>query len=148
VHGVLLAASMYTLASRNALWARLKVPSAAISLWRIVLTFTIVALTLVLIRSKDLGQAMDIYRAIFSPSLFTDVLSFGNSFRVLTLDAHLTNLLLIGVVMIGDVLAKYRFDFDRSPKLAQSFVYSVCILAVVYQSINAYASKPFIYFQF
>jgi len=88
------------------------------------------------------------YGRIFSPALLTDLWSLGRTARILMLDSQTTNLALIGVIIIGDLIAKNGLNFERLPRLAQSFVYSICILAVLYQGISANASKPFIYFQF
>jgi D-alanyl-lipoteichoic acid acyltransferase DltB (MBOAT superfamily) len=148
IHGVFLALSMQTLAWRNALWQRFAIPAPVVNTIRILITFNIVALTLILIRAKDLPQAFGMYGRIFSPALLTDLWSLGRTARILMFDSQTTNLALIGVIIIGDLIAKNGLNFERVPRLAQSFVYSICILAVLYQGISANASKPFIYFQF
>ncbi len=148
VHGTLLGLSMTTLRWRNDVWARLKVPGELVYALRVFVTFNIVALSLVLIRAKDLQQALHIYSLILTPTLLTDLLAWGQSFRVLAFQPQTTNMLLILVLVVGDILAKRGVNFDRVPRLAMAPVYSICVLAILYQAVSANASKPFVYFQF
>jgi alginate O-acetyltransferase complex protein AlgI len=148
LHGTLLALSMLTVPRRDRFWARLGVPRALVRVVRIPITFTIVALSLILIRAVDLTQALHIYGLIFSPTLVTDLLAFGANSRVLVFQPNSINALLILVLVIGDILAKRGVDFDRAPAPAMSFVYSTCVIAILYEAISATTSKPFVYFQF
>jgi D-alanyl-lipoteichoic acid acyltransferase DltB (MBOAT superfamily) len=148
LHGTLLALSFSTLSWRNARWTKLGVPFPVVNAVRIPITFMIVALSLVLIRAKDLSQALHIYSLIFSKEFIYGLFNWDRAFHVFSSDWLPTNLALIAVVIVGDVMAHRGVDFDRAPRMAMSCVYSVCVLAILYQAISANASKPFVYFNF
>ena len=64
-----------TLPMRNKIWARFKVPVSLMRAIRIPLTFLVVALTLVLVRSHDIGEAFHaFFMARFSALLCSRIL--------------------------------------------------------------------------
>ncbi len=148
VHGVFLVASIYTLPLRTAFWKRTRIPMPIVNILRIVITFTIVSLSLILIRAKNIHDAVTIYRIIFSPMLFSDFLAWGANFRLLAWQPQIVNTALIVVLVMGDILAKRKMKFDEIPQWVMAPVYGMCMLAILYQAITANVSKPFVYLQF
>jgi alginate O-acetyltransferase complex protein AlgI len=155
VHGALMVGSQLTLTHRDALWRRLGLPSTLVQVMRVPVTFLIVALTLVLIRAKGLSEAIDIYRNLFSVEMLRNISrALGTSgdgpvFRYVHLDTNSIDIVLIGIVILGDIAARLiKGPFVRLPALARAPVYGVCMLTILYRAISANASHPFVYFQF
>jgi alginate O-acetyltransferase complex protein AlgI len=155
VHGLLVIYSS-TLKGRDKLWAALKVPALAVRVIRVPITFLVVALTFVLIRAHDLGEALSIYRSIFNLDMVHEIsrlLRFysGSNFAFVHLNATEfgMDLVLVAALLTGDVLARSkRFDFFALPAPARAVFYTLCVMTVLYQVISANAPQPFVYFQF
>jgi alginate O-acetyltransferase complex protein AlgI len=155
VHGLLVIYSS-TLKSRDKLWATLKVPAVTVRVIRVPITFLVVALTFVLIRAHDLGEALSIYRSIFSIDMVHQISSlFGGYSNSNFAFVHLSptefgmDLVLVAALLIGDLLARSkRFDFFALPAPAKAAFYTLCVMTLLYQAISANAPKPFVYFQF
>jgi len=155
VHGLMMIASMASAPWRKRAWAWLGAPASFVAAIRVPITFAMVVLTMVLLRAKDLGQALLIYRGIFSakllhggaiglPQLARSAVSppaIDHADAVLYLS-------LVVVLVAGDMLAKSGVDLARKPAPIRAIVYSFCVLALAYQMIMSHGTRPFIYLQF
>ena len=63
--GIVMVCAM-TLAMRDKVWTWLKIPVSVVQAVRVPITFLVVALTLILIRARDVREALGIYQIIFS----------------------------------------------------------------------------------
>jgi alginate O-acetyltransferase complex protein AlgI len=155
VHGILVVYGM-TLAKRDLIWSRLKVPASIVRLIRVPITFLVVTLTLILIRARDVGEAVEIYRSIFSFRMVENVMDVFRAsldpslaFQHIIPAQHGLDFLLVAALVAGDALARSkRFDFFLLPAAARAAYYAICLLIVLYQATSAIAPKPFVYFQF
>lgn len=153
VHGLLLASGNATKPARERLAGALLIPPAVLVPIRVIITFAIVALSLVFIRAQTVNQAIAVYRDIFSVRLLDNLKSllFGpatGSFTYLPFQDNLVNISLIVIVIIGDILARTKFQIARMPALVQGSLYATCVLTALYQVISSGAPKLFVYFQF
>jgi alginate O-acetyltransferase complex protein AlgI len=155
VHGIIMIYAM-TLTIRGRIWARLNVPHFVVRLVRVPITFLVVALTLVLIRARDMGDAIEIYRSIFSFRMIDNVANLFRSNPDATLAfGHIVprqrglDFILVAILVLGDLFAQSKkFDFFKLPRVARATFYAACVLTVFYQATSANPLKPFLYFQF
>lgn len=141
VHGLLMVGSQLTLAKRDRFWTRVGVPATLVNYARVPVTFLIVTLTFVLVRARDVPEALSIYKSLFTFKLFKGLSTF--------VSANEVNLALIGVLLLGDLLVRSKkFTFFQLPMPARAGFYAVCVLTVLYQVISSNVTKPFVYFQF
>jgi len=155
VHGLLMIYGL-TLASRDRIWAWLKVPATLVLALRVPVTFCIVALTLVLIRARNLGEAVDIYGSIFSIRMLDNVAGLFRAapdpalaFRYIKPSEHGMDFVLIAALILGDLFARSeKLDFRALPAPARALFYTTCLMTALYQAISINAPKPFVYFQF
>jgi D-alanyl-lipoteichoic acid acyltransferase DltB (MBOAT superfamily) len=155
VHAIIMIYAV-TRTIRDGIWARLHVPDAIVRLVRVPLTFLVVALTLILIRARDMGEAIEIYRSIFS---FKMIGNLANLFR-LNPDTTLAfvhivprqlvfDFFLVVVLILGDLSARSKtFNFFELPGTVRAAYYAACILTLFYQATSANPLKPFLYLQF
>jgi alginate O-acetyltransferase complex protein AlgI len=152
VHGVLLAAAHATKSRRDRFVRAIRFPNFLLLPTGILITFTTVVLSLVLIRTQTLSQALDVYRSIFSSTLLGEVGKFllgrPDAFNHIHAQDNVINIALIAAVIAGDILARTKLQLARLPALLQGPIYAASILAILYQVIAAGAPKLFVYFQF
>jgi alginate O-acetyltransferase complex protein AlgI len=151
-HGILLATAYTSRPLRERVIRTIRIPNALLLPIRILITFSIVALSLVLIRAQTLTQAFGVYRAIFSLTFLRELqhLFAGrpDTFTYVGLQDNVLNVVLIGCVIVGDILARTKLHLARLPTPVQGTVYAVSILTIFYQVIATGAPKVFVYFQF
>jgi len=152
VHGVLLATAYVTKPLRDRFVQAVRIPTFMLIPLRISITFSIVVLTLVLIRAQTLSQAIGIYRSLFSLTLWRQMQHFlaghPDTFSYIDLQDNITNILLIATVIAGDTMARTKLGLAKLPTVLQGSIYAVSILTISYQIIAAGAPKLFVYFQF
>lgn len=152
LHGVWLAAAYFTKSPRERLVRAIGLPDFVLVPLRIILTFAVVALSLVLIRAQTLTQAFDIYKDIFSSKMVRELQDLfsaqPDAFTYIHLRDNIINIALIAAVVAGDILARTRLHLARLPALLQGPVYAASILTIAYQVIATGAPKLFVYFQF
>jgi alginate O-acetyltransferase complex protein AlgI len=152
VHGVLLAAAHVTKSRREHFVRAIGIPNLVLVPGRIIITFTIVALSLVLIRAQTLIQANDVYRSMFSLTMLREIGHFfvGHpvAFTYLHWPENITNTALIGAVIGGDIFARTKLQLAKLPAVLQGPLYAAGILTIFYQVIAQGAPKVFVYFQF
>jgi alginate O-acetyltransferase complex protein AlgI len=155
VHGVIMIYAM-TLTMRDRIWAWLKVPASIVRVARVPITFSVIALTFVLFRARDVGEAFGIYRTIFSGGMIDELMSLFTpkpdstlAFLHITATGLILNFSLVAILVCGDLFAQSkRADFFKLPAAARAVFYASCLIVVIYQATSASAPKPFIYFQF
>jgi alginate O-acetyltransferase complex protein AlgI len=152
LHGLLLAIATITKGSRERLHRQFAVEPLILVPIRVLITFAIVALSLVLIRAQTLTQALAVYHDIFSIALLKNVQHVlggaPDTFTYIHLHDNVTNIALIVLVVAGDIFARTQMQLARLPSLAQGILYAASVLTVLYQVIAADAPRPFVYFQF
>jgi alginate O-acetyltransferase complex protein AlgI len=152
VHGVLLATAYLTKPARERVIQAIGVPDFVLVPSRIMVTFAIVALSLVLIRAQTLTQALQVYHDMFSSKMLDELRHpFEARPDVVTyigLQDNITNVALIAAVIAGDILARTKFRLTKLPAALQGTVYAASILTILYQVIAQAAPRVFVYFQF
>jgi D-alanyl-lipoteichoic acid acyltransferase DltB (MBOAT superfamily) len=160
-HGLLVVGSTLTQKARDGFWAALRMPAWPLRIWRVVFTFTLVMLTLVFNRSESFGDAVEIYRAIFSLNFlrelahpatwFASTPGHAPIFQVLT-SRHSTNLAgnlaCVALLVAGDIAVRNGIVLEKFPRLLQWGVYFFGILLILHQWFTAHASPTFVYFKF
>lgn len=141
IHGVLVAGSTLTIKRRDKILKVLHVPKWLIVTSRTFITFAIVTLSFVLFRANDNWDANYIYR-IF---LFGD----GADHTL----PYVWPLFLIGILIVGDLLAKRGWSWDRLPQASRWIAYQIISLVilvfVVYRwTEHSVHMQHFIYFKF
>jgi alginate O-acetyltransferase complex protein AlgI len=140
MHGSLAVASTYTLRLRDAVWKFVGMPSLAVRIWRILCTFVLVTLTFVVYRTNSLGDAVLIYKGLFSLGLQKGIVA-GPAFQ--TLPA-----LIIGTVIVGEILEANQLTLERYPRPLQFITYNALALLIIYGWISSGAAAPFLYYRF
>jgi len=140
VHGLASVVSNVTLPARNRLLQVLAVPSVIVVSLRTIMTFSFVCATLVLFRASSIEEALAIYGRIAGQ---WDV-------RSLPLAAPL---LLIGVVVVGDLLAERMKVFNRVPRWVRwtgYYLVSIIVIVVYTRHLGEVGNygQQFIYFKF
>jgi alginate O-acetyltransferase complex protein AlgI len=152
VHGVLLATAYLTKPARERVIQAIGVPHFVLVPSRIMVTFAIVALSLVLIRAQTLTQALYVYRDMFSWKMLHELRHpFEARPDIVTyigLQDNITNVALIAAVIAGDILARTKFRLTKLPTPLQGIVHAASILTILYQIIAQGAPRVFVYFQF
>jgi alginate O-acetyltransferase complex protein AlgI len=154
--GVLAVGSLYTVKYRDAAYAWLGVPPRLVRIIRAVITFTLVALVLVLFRADDLDDAMLFYRDIFSFDMLNNVwvalsaglFHHGAPLAMPIASAYVADWLLIGAIIAGDILVRNGYTLAKCPIWLQVAAYNVGFGAVVYQWMTASVAPPFLYYKF
>jgi alginate O-acetyltransferase complex protein AlgI len=156
MHGTLAVASNYTLKFRDNVWSFLGIPAPAVHFWRVVCTFFLVMLTFVVFRANSLADAAAIYRdltpfpllrnawhvvnqVLFSPN-------GSNGSKVIGLQSWTWGVL--GMLIVGDILARNKFTLEKFPRLVQFAAYNLGALLIMYGWISAGAGTPFLYYRF
>jgi alginate O-acetyltransferase complex protein AlgI len=153
MHGILVTTSAFTLALRDALWKTLAIPPQLVHVARVALTFTLVLLTYVVFRAHTLGDAIFIYKSLFSIELVQnsfqtfDWVIFHQSSPLLPIMVY-KPLLFIPFVVIGDIFAKKHITIEKYPLPLQVALYSVAIIEVLGIWMNIYVPQPFVYNKF
>jgi alginate O-acetyltransferase complex protein AlgI len=152
VHGVLLAAVYVTKPLRERFVRAIGVPNSVLLSIDMLITFAIVALSLVLIRAQTLTQAIDVYRDIFSSKMLGELKNAfsgrPDDFTQIHVQDNVTNIALIAALIAGDIIARTKLHLARLPAALQGIVYGASILTILYQVIAQGAPKVFVYFQF
>jgi alginate O-acetyltransferase complex protein AlgI len=156
VHGLLMVLSQSTQEIRNRLWRGLGVPLRNLWVVRVPITFVVITLTLVLLRSKSVSEAGGIYAKLFSFDLIKDILGQlpYSSFPAaglghLNLEGNWIALAGLAVVFIGDLIEKNsKRLLIEWPYLPRAALLSACMLAMLVQALSAAGPRPFAYFQF
>jgi len=157
VHGLFLAMSTLTRGARESLYAKLGTRLEVLDPLRILATFLIVALSLVLIRAQTLSDAVSIYRSIFSVKFLPHLSNYMlraepdpalGLFRHIHMKENLTHIALIAVLIAGDLIARSSALINRFATPILAVVSTVCVLTVLSQLMFADAPKLFVYFQF
>jgi hypothetical protein len=113
-------------------------------------------LTLILIRARDLAEAVEIYRSIFSFRMVDNIAGlFGRNPDATSALPHIApmqlgfDFVLLAVLIIGDLSARSKtFGFFELPRLVRAAYYAACVLLIFYQATSMHPLKPFLYFQF
>jgi len=152
LHGTLLAIGYATKSPRAYFVDVIGVPNFVLVPLRIIITFAIVVLSLVLIRAHTLTQAVSVYNDIFSLKMLSELQDLfsaqPDAFTHVHLRDNITNIALIAVLIAGDILARTKLRLAQLPALLQGPVYAASILTILYQVIAQGAPKVFVYFQF
>lgn len=155
VHGIIMVYAM-TLAIRDKVWTWLKIPVSVVQAVRVPTTFLVVALTLVLIRARDVREALGIYQIIFSGRMVDNLRNVFDPHPDPTLAfQHITpiqlgmDFALVAMLICGDLFARsMRLDFRKLPRLVRAAFYAACVIIVIYQASSTTGTKPFLYWQF
>jgi hypothetical protein len=119
---------------------------------QILTTFTIVVLSLVLIRAQTLTEAVTIYHDLLSPIMLQNLhdllLGRPDPFAFIHARDNIPNIALIAAVIIGDIFARTKLRLVTLPSFAQGTVYAASVLTIFYQVISVGAPQLFVYFQF
>lgn len=156
IQGLLVIASIQTLAWRDRFWADLGIPSRVVHVERVIVTFIVVALSFIPFRSRTPADAVIVFSDIFSRPLLNEIwqsiryafLGRGQPLIMSAIGWNDTGWLLIAALVGGDILARRRFTLDRCPTFVQLIVYNMGIDLVAYRWITASASPPFLYYRF
>ena len=159
IHGMLVIASIFTLARRNAFWAFLRVPQALIHRARVFFTFILVMMAFVIWRAKSIKEAFFIFKKIFSKHLIINLshLIASNLFHkvsplTLKVFGGFEGWILIVLIMIGDVMSRRGFTLDKYPRAVQivfcSFALLILAFIFLYKWINNSVYHPFEYFKY
>ena len=138
VHGVLVAGSTLTLAARNRFWKRMGLPYAPLRVTRIVVTFAIVYLTLILFRSSDLNAALHYYRGMIQ------------GFRPGKLPFALPMMLIVLALAI-DISRELGWPLPKNPAVRWVGYYLVAVVFIGFTILNLARGNgdgQFIYFNF
>jgi alginate O-acetyltransferase complex protein AlgI len=155
-HGILMVLSQSTQAIRNRLWLGLGVPLRSLWVVRIPITFIIITLTLVLLRSRSIREAFRIYGELFSFDTIRDLLaqlpysSFPSpELSHLNFGGDWVALAGLAVIVVGDVIEKNSKSFVIEwPYLPRAALLSACMMTMFAQAISTGDPRPFAYFQF
>jgi D-alanyl-lipoteichoic acid acyltransferase DltB (MBOAT superfamily) len=157
VHGLFLAISTLSRGARETLYAKLGTKLDALDPARVLATFLIVALTLVLIRAQTLSEAISIYRSIFSMKFLGNLSNYMlrfepdpalGLFRHIHAKENLTDIALIAALIAGDWVARSSVLVNRFATPILAVLSTVCVLTILNQIMFADAPKLFVYFQF
>jgi hypothetical protein len=152
VHGALLAIGKATKRTRERILLAFAVPEFVSIPIQILITFSIVVLSLVLIRAQTLSQALAIYHDLLSPIMLQNLhdlaLGKGDPFAFIHATENIPNIALIAAVIIGDIFARTKLRLVTLPSFAQGTVYAASVLTIFYQVISVGAPQLFVYFQF
>lgn len=152
LHGLMLAVAYFTKSRRDRSIQAIGLPDFIVVPGRIIITFAIVALSLVLIRAQTLTQALYVYREIFSSAMVGELRHLfsaqPDTFAYLHLHDNTTNIALIAALIAGDIFARTRLQLAKLPALLQGPLYAASILTILYQVIAQGAPRVFVYFQF
>lgn len=154
MHGILVTVSALTLAQRDAFWKSKGMPPAVLRTVRVFITFILVMLVFVVFRAENLGDAMIIYRGLFSAELLSNL----RHFILGTCLHHGTPLVLAGalykpsalilVIIAGDILVSKKITLEKFPVLLQAVVYAIAIIEVLGAWMDLYVPQPFVYNKF
>jgi len=153
VHGLLGIGSALTLPRRDAWLKAMRIPGWLVYSWRVVVTFLIVELTFVLPWAKSLPDALHMYRSIFSLELFRNIaaapgwyLHHTGGYPVLVTGERWWAL--IALLVIGDILARRKFKWEKVPLALQLCLYNIALLFVLLKWFNGLGNEPFAYYKF
>lgn len=155
-HGIVVSVSTLTLAKRDRVIAALGIPLPLVSVGRMLVTFVVVMLIFVLYRAHTLEDAATIYSGVVSPQLFAQIATLGNAvlaqrpsgltFKAISPDSM--GWLLIGMIAIGDVLARRRIAIESLPRLLRYALYNLGAAALLYMWATERIPQPFQYYNF
>lgn len=154
MHGTILTISSFTLARRNAFWAKLRMPPALLHGLRVPLTFMLVSLTWVVYRANTLQDAVVIYKGLFTLNIPQAVATLGRFYLFHRSPVELealgsrATITLIAFVIAGDVLARKRMTLEKFPVLLQIVIYNVGLIALFSAWITGGGYAPFEYYKF
>ena len=130
-------------------------PPALIYAARVVLTFILVMLTFVVFRTRSMGDAMVIYKGIFSTELLRE-LAHGSTY-FLALHDRPVNLNLIddgpiwfgiALLILGDVLTRKKITIEKFPAFCQVILCYIVIVIIFFKWTTANVAEPFQYYKF
>jgi alginate O-acetyltransferase complex protein AlgI len=155
MHGVLVIASAFTLARRDAFWQRLGVSPKIIHVQRVLATFILVMLSWVVFRAENVSDALLIYRNIFSPGPYLEMGQFVG--WLLSVGAHPLPfqiiftpgdwILVLGII-VGDCLVRNKITLEKLPGILQVVIYFIGIILIVEDWLNTYVAHEFVYNKF
>jgi D-alanyl-lipoteichoic acid acyltransferase DltB (MBOAT superfamily) len=155
IHGCYAVASLFTLPWRNQMVARLRIPASVVYGFRLIVTFLLVSIAFVPFRADTMQQTVAIYRNLFSPAPFHELLWM---FAALAHHANLDSFALlkqflfvfwvIPFLLVGDLLARKNLAFERLPLLPQIIGYNWGLLLIISYWLTHYGSQPFVYYKF
>ena len=139
LHGVMLCLSRLTLSYRDAAYRALRVPQAAITILRTVITFNIVAVLWIFFRAEKFSDAVYILQHLFSgwPKLFIDQLSLPYG------------VIFIAVLFVVELLqtrGPLQPRISSLPLPARWAVYWAVLFSIILFGVDG--GSQFIYFQF
>jgi len=156
MHGLLVSGSILTLKHRDAIWSAVGIPTTLVHISRVFCTFVLVMLTFVVFRANSLHDAGYIYRHIFSADLIrsawhgarlhTSPPDKPTPFQVISFSS--ITWVIIGLLMIGDIVARRAFSIEKLPLPVQITIYNVGIGLIVWKWIENTAAQPFLYYRF
>lgn len=154
MHGALVVASNDTLRSRDAAWLSAGVPTAVVHCWRVIWTFILVVLTFVVYRANSLHDAWLIYRDLLPDHLLRSAHQVAKHYLQHEPDESRgvglksSTWLIIGLIVIGDILARSNMPLEKFPRVVQFAIYNIGALFILYGWISAGAGQPFLYYRF
>ncbi|KRA44825.1 MBOAT family O-acyltransferase [Devosia sp. Root635] len=140
LHGLASVLSSLTLPARNRLVGRLSLPVPLLVSFRTIMTFVFVCATLVLFRATSIEEALAIYGRIAG--------AWGTRSLPIVIP-----ILLVGIVVVGDLLAEHTKPLDAVPRYVRwaGYYLATILMIVVYVrhlgEIGNYGQQ-FIYFRF
>ena len=154
MHGLLVTASTFTRARRDAFWKAVRLPPPLLRFQRTVITFGLVLIPFVVFRAKSLGVAMILYHGIFSLELLRNLRQTAAScfFHAPWLDYRLPNPHmcwgLVALLIAGDILVRNKITLEVLPRFLQGALYYLGIIIILNQWISANGLAPFQYYKF
>jgi Predicted membrane protein involved in D-alanine export len=138
IHGSLVAGSTLTLAARNRFWKRMGMPRGLLRAVRILATFGLVYLTLVLFRTSDATSALHYYQGMLG------------SFTAHTLPLAMP-LALISTVLCIDMSREKEWTLPRDPRVRWACYYLAVAVVIGFTVLNlswGNGDGQFIYYNF
>jgi D-alanyl-lipoteichoic acid acyltransferase DltB (MBOAT superfamily) len=156
MHGLFVTGSIYTVGWRDKAWLRVGAPKSLVHVERVLVTFTLVLLTLVIYNSRSLGDALTIYSDLFSRTFLRNIgdglsyliLGRGDPLIMTAINLRDFGWWLIAMIVAGDILVRRGMTLDRCPRVVQFFAYNVGIALIGYHWMAAKAGQPFLYYKF
>lgn len=156
MHGILVTASTFTIARRDAFWKSVHMPPQLLYVQRVIVTFLFVLIPFVVFRARSMADAMIIYKGIFSFELVKDVirafrhgvLHLGGSLHLGLLNASGASFILVALLMGGDVMARKKLTIDKFPRPVRIAFYYVAILVCLHEWSVNHVAAPFQYYKF
>lgn len=154
--GVLAVASLFTMKYRDALYARLGVPTPVVRVIRALITFFLFALVLVLFRVNYLSDAWLFYRDIFSLDLLGNLwdgarhalFHQGEPLDLPLVTGYWADWFLIAAIVVGDILARNGVTLTRFAVPIQTVAYNAGVALIVYLWMSSSVAPPFVYYKF